>query len=347
MYSQGKVRGVCWVAEDSITNINFEPLINNNVDWISQTPFAWMGEYDEPSVKFDGDRKRRNWGGSDYGLIYTAQMAKSCGVKTILKPHIWMSTRSGKWRSDIEMNSPHEWDLWFNDYEAMILHYAAVAEEGEMEALCIGTELLIPSTEHTDRWRIIIKKIRKVYHGQLTYAANFYKEYDNIEFWDDLDFIGIQAYFPLTKKKSPTKKELVKAWKRPMKKMAKLSRRFNKPIVFTEIGYKNTADAAIEPWIWPSNVDEEKLEISDSVQATCYEALFEALWDADWFGGVYIWKWFHGGHRFTFEDYWAHREERRKQRMGDEYRPGMGVRFSPQGKAAERVMAHWFSKARS
>ncbi len=339
---QDKIKGVCWVAGDSITNINFEPLINNNIEWISQTPFAWMGEHDEPSVKFSSGNSKHHWGESDYGLIYTAQMAKSCGIKTILKPHIWMRTRSGKWRSDIEMNSEAAWDQWFSDYEAMILHYAKVAEEGEMEALCIGTELLIPTTKHPDRWRSMIKNIRKVYSGQLTYAGNFYKEYENIEFWDDLDFIGIQAYFPLVKNESPTKRELIKAWRKPIKAMNKLSKKFNKPIVFTEIGYKNTTDSAIEPWIWPSRVDNDKITISDEVQATCYEALFESLWDKEWFGGVYIWKWFHGGHSFTLEDYWANREARRKKYMGDKYTPGMGIRFSPQGKIAEQVIAKWF-----
>ena len=343
--AQDKIRGVCWVAGDSITNLNFEPLIDNNIEWISQTPFGFMAAYDDPSVRFDSGDRNHHWGDSDYGLIYTAQMAKSCGLKTILKPHIWMRTNTGKWRSDIEMGSEADWDKWFEEYEAMIIHYAKVAERGEMEAYCIGTELLIPSTQYPERWRAIIKNIRKVYSGQLTYAANFYKEYENIEFWDDLDFIGVQAYFPLVNNQSPSKKELVKAWKKPMKQMAKLARKYNKQVVFTEAGYRNTADAAIEPWLWPSQVNGENVTVSDEVQATCYEALFEALWAEEWFGGIYIWKWFHGGHQFTaLDDYWAHREKRRKEYMGDKYKPGMSVRFSPQGKAAERVMAHWFGR---
>ena len=347
LLSQNKIKGVCWVAGDSITNVNFEPLIANNVEWISQTPFAWMSEVDDPVVKFDSGDRRRHWGDSDYGLIYTAEMAKSCGIKTILKPHIWLRTRSGKWRSDIAMNSEEEWDMWFKDYEAMIIHYAKVAEAGKMDALCIGTELLQPTTKHPDKWRSIIKEIRKVYSGQLTYAANFYKEYENIEFWDDLDFIGVQAYFPLVSNNKPSKRELIKGWKKPMKRMAKLAKKFNKPIVFTEVGYKNTADAAIEPWIWPSRVDKDNLDISDNTQATCYEALFQALWDKEWFGGIYVWKWFHGGHKFTLDDFWAYQEERRKKRMGDDYEYRERVHFSPQGKKAEKVMAHWFSKPSS
>lgn len=342
--AQDKVRGVCWVGSDSITNINFEPLIKNNVEWISLTPFAYMRQYDAPSIEFNGANDGRHWGESDRGLIFTSQLAKSCGIKTILKPHIWMSTRTGKWRSDIAMNSKEDWDQWFAEYESMIMHFARVAEDGEIAALCIGTELLQPSTKHPDRWRSMIKKIRNVYNGQLTYAANFHKEYEGVEFWDDLDFIGVQAYFPLVRKRSPSKKELIKAWRKPIKNMKKLSKKFNKQIVFTEVGYKNTTDTAIEPWVWPNNVDKTTVTISDDVQATCYEALFEALWGEEWFGGIYIWKWFHGGHRFTVEDYWAYREERRKKRMGDNYEPGLGIRFSPQGKPAEKVIEQWFSK---
>lgn len=345
--AQEKIKGVCWVAGDSITNINFEPLINNGVDWISQTPFAWMGAHDSPELRFDGNRRSNGygWGESDYGLIYTSQIAKSCGIKVILKPHIWLRARGGKWRSDISMNSKADWDTWFQNYEKMILHYAVIAEQGEMEALCIGTELLIPSTKYPDRWREIIKKIRRLYSGQLTYAGNFHKEYDKIEFWDDLDFIGVQAYFPLTKKEYPNKSDLLKGWKQHSKKLKKVAKKFKKPVVFTEVGFKNTADAAIEPWLWPSQVDEDNLKISDDTQAVCYEAMFEALWNEEWFGGVYIWKWFHGGHRFaTLKEYFEWREERRNVRRKENYKERPQIYFTPQYRPAEQVMARWFSK---
>jgi hypothetical protein len=49
--------------------------------------------------------------------------------------------------------------------------------------------------------------------GKLTYAANWDK-YDQVSFWDELDFIEIQAYFPLTAQTSPTAEEIKKGWNR-------------------------------------------------------------------------------------------------------------------------------------
>jgi len=340
--AQEKIRGVCWVARDSITNTNFEPLLEANVDWISQTPFAYMHAHDSPEVRFDGSKNEHHWGESDYGLIKTTHLAHSCGIKVILKPHIWLRAKGGKWRSDIEMKSPEEWDTWFQNYGKMILHYAKVAEQGEMDALCIGTEILQATTKHPDQWRALIADIRKVYTGKLTYAANFYKEYERIEFWDALDFIGVQAYFPLAQSSFPTKTDLKKSWKSHIKKLKKVSKKFGKQIVFTEVGYRNTSDASIEPWLWPSQVSFDKIKISDETQALCYEAMFEVLWEEDWFSGLYIWKWFHGGHKLTNEQYFARRRAWIKKRLGEKNDIQAAIYFSPQGRLAEQVMARWF-----
>ena len=45
-------------------------------------------------------------------------------------------------------------------------------------------------------WWELIANIRQSYSGQLTYAANF-DNYQEVYFWDQLDLIGINAYFPL------------------------------------------------------------------------------------------------------------------------------------------------------
>ena len=341
-----KIKGVCWVAGDSIVSSNLDSLIINNSEWISQTTFAWQQGHDNPSIKYDNSRSW--WGERDAGLIHTTKLAHQKGIKVMLKPHIWLSRSDGKWRSDIKMNSQEDWDKWFSDYKEMIMHYAKVAELGKIDALCIGTELLIPSTKHPDKWRDIIHSIRQIYSGQLTYAANFYKEYEKVTFWDDLDYIGVQAYFPLTNKKNPSVKALRKSWRKHIKNLISVSKKYNKKIVFTEVGYKNTADSAIEPWVWPRNINFETVELSDKVQAECYEAMFAELWDEKWFGGVFIWKWFHGTHAYSYQEYQVYSRERRARRMKERgivraERPNVG--FTPQGKLAERVMRKYFSES--
>ena len=327
------------MAGDSIVLENMNSLVANHVNWISQTPFGWQRGHDNPVLDFDPVNVW--WGERDAGLLHTAVLAHSLGIKVILKPHIWIMDANGKWRSDIAMNSPEEWDLWFSNYRKFILHYAQVAEKGQMEALCIGTELHIAATRFPDRWRSMIREIRGVYSGKLTYAANFYKEFDEISFWDALDAIGVQGYFPLSTEKEPDLEALRNAWKPHVDALEHVHQHYGKPVIFTEIGYRNTADAAIDPWTWPGQLN-ERLP-SDETQSRCLQAMFESIWDKEWFHGVFIWKWFHSGWRYAGEHDLKAREENVKRRIKEgRMKPGPFITFSPQGKSGEQVIRNWF-----
>ena len=341
--SAGKMKGLCWVAGDSIGYHNIEQVEDIGANWISQTPFGWMSSFDSPEVILNNERAW--WGETDKGISFTAELARKAGVKTMLKPHIWLRRSGDKWRQDIEMNSKEEWDQWFDSYGSWILHYARLAQSAKIEALCIGTELHQTTRQHPDQWRKIIKDIRSVYDGELIYAANWYKEYEEVEFWDDLDYIGIQAYFPLSKKTNPEKEELIRAWHKHRKKLEKVAKRFRKKIVFTEIGYKNTADAAIEPWTWPQDMD-HSIAISSETQLSCYQAVFESTWEEPWFGGMFIWKWFHTTYAYQdFEEYFVGRHERRKARAKQRGRKlPPPIYFTPQRTEAIEELRKWYSQ---
>jgi len=341
---QPSMRGLCWVAGDSIASHNLNQVSSIGANWISQTPFGDMTGIDDSNV---GWNNVGSWfGEADRGLRHTTALAKEAGIKTMLKPHIWIRKAEGKWRSDIAMNSEEEWENWFTSYKSWIMHYAELAEETGMEALCIGTELSTTTKEYPEKWREIIKSIREVYSGELTYAANWYDDFEHIEFWDELDYIGIQAYFPLTKNVLPTKNELIKAWKKHAVKLEAIAKKFDKKIVFTEIGYKNTADAAREPWTWPQKMEEENVQRSDETQKICYEALFESVWQAPWMDGVFIWKWFHSTYKHeTFKEYFAKRDEWRTNYAKKHNRKyGRAIYFSPQRTEALEVLKKWYLK---
>jgi hypothetical protein len=106
------------------------------------------------------------------------------------------------------------------------------------------------------RWIQLIEKSRKLFTGKLTYAANF-DNYHEVDFWEHLDFIGINAYFPLRKvTKQPLheaaiKKEFDKNWKTVFMEIEKFQQKksiTDKPILFTELGYTNLLDCTIESW---------------------------------------------------------------------------------------------------
>jgi hypothetical protein len=98
-----------------------------------------------------------------------------------------------------------DWSAWFASYERFILHYARLAEANGFEAFAVGTELG-GTTSRTADWKRLIARVREVYPGKLTYCANWNGEPEAVGFWRDLDFIGIQAYYPLAGTDDPTKR---------------------------------------------------------------------------------------------------------------------------------------------
>lgn len=338
------MKGVCWVGGDSISFHNFNDLTAVGGNWISQTPFAWQPDIYGPELRLNNDRAW--WGEADKGIIHTTELAKQKGIKVMLKPHIWLRSDDGKWRSDLAMKNEADWVDWFANYERMIMHYAKLAEQLNIESLCIGTELHQTTKLKPDRWRAIIRNVRTVYSGKLTYAANWYKEYEELSFWDELDYIGIQGYFPLSNKENPSKADLISAWTKHKKSIYKIAEKFNKKVVFTEIGYKNTADSAKEPWTWPQNMDKETVITSNDMQIKLYEAMFESLYHEEWVDGFFIWKWFHTTHKYKdFKTYFIAREARYDSlRRVRKWRDRPKVYFTPQHTPALNTLSDWYRK---
>jgi hypothetical protein len=320
---ENRLKGVNWVGADSVASQDLEPLVRAHVNWIAQTPFGWQAGAASPEIRMHtGAGSRHYWGESDRGLVRTARQARQRGIHTLLKPHLWLRGPGGTWPGDISMTTDADWQTWFAAYTTFIVHYAELAEANGMEALCIGTELE-KTVGHETEWRALIGRVRQVYHGPLTYAANWSGEFEQVKFWDALDYIGVQAYFPLSTTERPTKAALLKAWREPLARIAAVQKRYGKPVLFTEAGYKTTPDAAIQPWVWP---DRNALPATpdETTQRVCYEAMFETFWPQPWFRGIFIWKWYPG-----------------LQPTGPAHRH---LDFTPQHKPAEQVMAQWYGR---
>jgi len=304
-----------------LDSVNLIPFKENNINWITIVPYAAQKDIDSPEVVFyrgdslENARKDSLWKSQ-------IDIAHANGFKVFLKPHIWLTEPTNdKWRSDIYLENEEDWHSWQQDYTAYILNYARIAQANGVDLFCIGAELSRLTIEKTEFWHQLIKQVKKEYTGQLTYAANWNSEYQHITFWDELDFIGVQAYFPLAKKNNPSLTELSEGWEKYVPSLEATSKEFDRKIIFTEMGYKSTDNSAIEPWSWVENVSSKDVNVSLKTQANCYQAFFNSVWNKEWFAGVHIWQ------------------------MRCDYiveRPEDNLDFSPQGKLAEKVIAKGF-----
>jgi hypothetical protein len=203
-----------------------------------------------------------------------------------MKPHLWSRSfgRGGKWHGDIRMTSEADWDAWFEDYGQYVLYNAEITEAAGAEALSLGVEY-VGTIDQDRRWRDLISKVRKVFHGKLTYSANF-DEYPKIRWWDALDCIGINAYFPLSERPNASDAELRSGWKRVYAEMTPIVRRFGKPVCFTELGYSASSTAGKAPYA------QEVIELSPDYQARLYRVAMEEASKREFVHGVFVWKWF-------------------------------------------------------
>jgi Glycoside Hydrolase Family 113 len=300
---------------------DFQPLIQNNLEWVTLVSWGYQDDYDSPNVKHHaGDSlqilRHNSYWQNKIELVHAA------GFKVFFKPHLWMHYASdGKWRSDIFPTNNENWELWKETYRNFILRYARVAELGNAEMFCIGTELSRLTIEKPLFWKDLIQEIRSIYSGKITYASSWHKEFEEITFWDQLDYIGIQAYFPLVENEYPSVEQISHGWKKYFPAIEAIHKKYNRKVLFTEMGYKSTANSAIKPWEWIEDSSNLDKHVSAETQANCYEAFFKTVWKKEWFAGVHIWQ--------MRSDY---SEEKKINNLD----------FTPQGKPAEIIIAKGF-----
>ncbi|NBC16235.1 MAG: hypothetical protein GVY18_02840 [Bacteroidetes bacterium] len=308
-------------AIDPVDRATLEEVQALGVTHLALTTFGFQSSVGTPEIRMHTDG--RWYSETDAGIRTLARQADTLGLEIILKPHIWIGDYhgTGQARSEIDFTTEAAWQRWEADYRRLILHYAHLAAEIDAALLVVGTELATAARTRPAFWRALIAEVRTVYDGPLTYAANWYDEYEHIPFWDALDYIGVQAYFELTDAPNPSLTTLTQSWRPHREAMARLARTANRPVLFTEIGYRSVPYAAARPWQWPSR-SERGTAPDDTLQARLYDAFFESLWEQPWFAGAIIWKW----------------------RPDAPSRPDRhALNFSPQNKPAEQVLRRWYT----
>ncbi len=280
-----KLNGISLVASrEQVSASDISPILDVNANAVAVMPYAFMENLAMPNLKFNVDRQ---WQGERLdGVRKTTKLLHSQGLKVMIKPHIWIG--NGDFTGNIVMSSDEDWRKFEANYEEYILLYAQLAADENVELFCVGTELFEFANERFAFWEQLIIKVRMVYKGKLTYAENWDKV-ERVTFWNKLDFIGVDAYFPLSEGKSPTLEELRKSWKPHKIQLESLSSKTGKKVLFTEYGYRNTDYATRQPW----DSSRKENSLNYDLQSNALSALYQEFWMEEWFSGGFLWKWFH------------------------------------------------------
>ena len=263
-------RGVNFTAEGrngysaEVARAMLEKLRGYGVNSIALVPYAFSPP-DRPVVRFGMGWER------DDRIEAVAGVAHELGFKILLKPQLW--THSA-YPGGLDFQNAGDRDEWFRQYGAYIEDQAGLANRIHADVLSVGVELS-KLTRYEAPWRKLIAHVRQIYSGPLTYGASQGPEFEGIRFWDALDYIGLNEYYPLPDSLSAA---AVAA------KVEGVSRRYHRRVLLTEIGFSSYQSPQREPW------DETPRRLAPDEQARCYEAIFEAFYNKPWLGGIYWWK---------------------------------------------------------
>jgi len=223
--------------------------------------------------------------------------ANDRGMTTFLKPHLAYWGSGFAWRGLITFDTEAKWQRFFRDYEAFIVHQAELAQQADADVFAVGTELHQTLHREAD-WRRVVAAVRAVYDGKLTYAANW-DEQGDVPFWDALDLVGIQFYYPLSEVLPPSDDDLRAGWAKWLAELDAFSRQHGKPILLTELGYAESEEAALRPW---SDAQIGDPDAGAALKLRCMRIALDALEADPLIEGVFLWKWFPGDrdHRDEF-----------------------------------------------
>lgn len=240
------------------------------VTWVAVTYAAEQATAQSTHIPFDQVPTV-----TDDEVRHAVREAHRRGWRVCLKPVV--NSADGTWRGHIgffDQDVPGEptWDEWFASYTTFVVHHARIAAEEGAEMFCVGCEM-VRADAHEQQWRELVRQVREVYPGLVTYNCDKYQE-DRLTWWDAVDVISSSGYYPTG------------TWEQHLDRIERVVAREDKPFVFLEAGCPSREGSAARPNDWtlagaPSG-DE---------QAAYLEEMFEACARRPWVSGFFLWDW--------------------------------------------------------
>lgn len=250
------------------------------VNWIAIHPYARIDNDGTVSARGQDPAAPPAW------ITRPIAEAHALGMSILMKPHLAYWGSRFDWRGAIQFPDRAANARFWATYPAWIESVAAIAKDAD--AFVVGTELDL-LLEAEAGWRDVIARVRSRTPAHLTYAANW-DAYARVPFWDALDAVGVQAYFPVVPSEVPLSDDALRAgWARILDEVSDVAAAAGKSVVFTELGYNESSRAAQEPWSYHQGGPQ-----AAELQARCLDAALQAIDGHPAVVGAFLWKWFPG-----------------------------------------------------
>jgi hypothetical protein len=232
-------------------------------------------------------------------IIFSIKKGTRLGMRASLNPFIEIDNPKGighEWRGTLNFSGSNL-ERFFRHYSHYLSEMATLAREIGACRLYIGSELKALTVNPSARkhWTALIQSVRRILGKggtTLTYAAN-HDDYTKVPFWDELDEIGIDAYFLLVPQTlavgrgKPSIETVQTGWEKILEPIKRFSEERHKSVIFSEWGTVPFDLTTSQPWNWKPS------EIADpEEQLHAYQGTLAALLSqGNWLEGVVFWHW--------------------------------------------------------
>ena len=213
-------------------------------------------------------------------LAVVVKAAHAAGLTVFLRPLLdetSLKTTPGSWRGVIHPGNPR---LWFSNYFNTLRPYLAMSASRHVERFAISTEL--DSMARNPRWAGVISQARRIYHGNLTFTANWIKDGGEVV-WPGTTS-DIDTYDAVDVAPTATQAELLAGWN---------ASSANNPLPYPishatidEVGIVAQEGAYFSPWSW--SLPLETHPFNQAIQANWFTMVCSFVKQHQ-MKGVYFW----------------------------------------------------------
>ncbi len=218
------------------------------------------------------------------------RQAQAMGFHVFIQPLITISGPDA-WSGYIQFSTEQQAQAWFDSYWQTYQPYILAAAQAGAEELSLGDEYERLQTQWTPQWNQLIARAHTIFHGMLTYDINWTSLTAPEPAWMQnplLRYIGVAVYIPLTATPQRLAPAIIPGlWREKVgKALDALAARIKKPVLISEIGYRNSPDALYQPWANQTLAGTDPEE-----QAAAYNAALQNALVDPHIAGIFFWAW--------------------------------------------------------
>ncbi|MEO8972849.1 MAG: hypothetical protein ABI406_14770 [Ktedonobacteraceae bacterium] len=218
------------------------------------------------------------------------RLARTMGFHVFIQPLITIIGPKA-WAGYIQFNTEQQAQAWFDSYWQTYEPYIAVAAQAGADELSLGDEYELLQAQWSPQWNQLIARAHTIFHGALTYDSNWTSLTAPEPSWMQnplLRYIGVAVYIPLTDAPERLAPAIIPGlWREKIGKVLDaFSARLKKPVLISEIGYRNSPDALYQPWANQTLAGTDPAE-----QAAAYDAALQNALVDPHIAGIFFWAW--------------------------------------------------------